>query len=105
MKKYLKRKYIGTGIMLSLTLIIMVAPDVFFASQAAQNQVIGKFETFETLFTDIISVLGQIYTLWGISEWGLSWHESNGTMGSQSFKRIFGGLVVVLSPQILAILA
>jgi len=105
MKKYMTKKHMKTFLMFSLIVFTVVCPDVVFASQQAQNQVVGKFETFSTLFTDIISVLGQIYTLWGVSEWGLAWHESNGTMGSQSFKRIFGGLVVVLSPQILSIIA
>lgn len=105
MKRILKSKHMYGVFMLSLVLIAVVCPDVFLASEAARNEVMGKFNTFESLFTDIISVLGQIYTLWGIGEWGLSWHESNGTMGGQSFKRIFGGLVVVLAPQILAILA
>ena len=104
MREFKKNKYMLSCMMLVFT-FSMVFPDLFWASQAAKNEVIGKFNTFETLFTDIISVLGQIYTLWGISEWGLAWHESNGTMGSQSFKKIFGGLVVVLAPQILAILA
>lgn len=104
MKKYITKKNIQIVLTLCLLFLMSGSPDTFWAD-TAQNQVVGKFQTFSTLFTDIISVLGEIYTLWGVSEWGLAWHESNGTMGSQSFKRIFGGLVVVLSPQILSILA
>lgn len=105
MKKIMKYRHFYTVLMLAFALSTIVCPDLFWASQAAKNEVMGKFNAFETLFTDILSVLGQIYTLWGISEWGLAWHESNGTMGSQSFKRIFGGLVVVLGPQILSVIA
>ena len=105
MKKFLNRKNIGMALMFSCVLVSALAPEMAFASTVATNQVIGKFENFGTFFRDVISVLGQIYTLWGISEWGLSMHESNGTMGSQSFKRIFGGLVVVLAPQIVSIIA
>lgn len=104
-KKYM---YVLTAVMLSFFVLSLMCPEVAFAKDAAANAkkvVIGKFQTFETLFSDLISILGTIYTLWGVSEWGLAWHESNGTMGGQSFKRIFGGLVVVLSPQILTILA
>ena len=91
--------------MLSLFVITIMNPDMYLASEAAKQQVMGKLTSFSSLFMDMISVLGQIYTLWGIAEWGLAWHESNGTMGGQSFKRIFGGLVVVLAPQILAVIA
>lgn len=96
-------KYVMTAFMLSF-FVSLICPEVIFASQAAKAEVLGKFTSFESLFTDLISTLGTIYTLWGISEWGLAWHESNGTMGGQSFKRIFGGLVVVLAPQLLAVL-
>lgn len=98
------KQMIKTAFMLSFFMAIFT-PELFLASEQAKAEFIGKFETFETLFIDLISILGTIYTLWCISEWGLAWHESNGTIGGQSFKRIFGGLVVVLSPQILAILA
>lgn len=104
MKKLMGNKKVKNAVMLSLMLLVAVCPELFLASEAARNEVIGRFSNFSVLFTDIISVLGQIYTLWGIAEWGLAWHESNGTMGGQSFKRIFGGLVVVLAPQIVAIL-
>jgi len=104
-RKTKKHIYVMTAVMLSFFVLSIMCPEVAWAKEAAKKEVIGKFESFETLFADIVSILGTIYTLWGVSEWGLAWHESNGTMGGQSFKRIFGGLVVVLSPQILAILA
>ncbi len=112
------KKYVCilAAFMLSFFMLSTAVPETVLASsgrsqsqsyddrETSTDAVTAKFETFETLVTDLISVLGTIYTLWGISEWGLAWHESNGTMGGQSFKRIFGGLVVVLSPQILAVL-
>ena len=98
------KKYMMTAVVLSFYMLICLCPEVAYASEAARAEVMGKFNSFESLLADLISTLGTIYTLWGISEWGLSWHESNGTMGGQSFKRIFGGLVVILSPQILLII-
>lgn len=97
--------FVKTAIMLSFLLLIILSPETMLASNNAKAEFMSTFASFESLFTDLISTLGTIYTLWCVSEWGLAWHESNGTMGGQSFKRIFGGLVVVLSPQILAILA
>lgn len=104
--KKLNKEQVFMAACLMLSVVVSVfAPDVFFASSSAKAEFMGKFESFETLFTDLVSILGTIYTLWAIAEWGLAWHESNGTMGGQSFKRIMGGLVVILAPQILAILA
>lgn len=87
--------------MLSFLFAMLIVPECYLASEGA---FMDKFKSFETLLTDIISILGTIYTLWAVAEWGLAFHESNGTMGGQSFKKIFGGLVVILSPQILAML-
>lgn len=103
MKKSRKTLYNNLKTAMVLSFILLFATPGFFYAGTAQF--LQTFNTFETLFTDLISILGTIYTLWCIAEWGLAWHESNGTMGGQSFKRIFGGLVVILAPQILAILA
>lgn len=106
MKKKVNIKEVcKTAVLLSFFVLACSNPEVMLAAQAAQEAFTAKFTSFKTLFTDMISTLGTIYTLWCISEWGLAWHESNGTMGGQSFKRIFGGLVVILSPQILTILS
>lgn len=92
-------------LMVALMAVCFVAsPETMLANASAKKEFLEKFTTFESLFTSVVSSLGSIYTLWCISEWGLAWHESNGTMGGQSFKRIFGGIVVVMSPQILAVL-
>lgn len=104
-RKFNTKKMFKTAAMLSFLVLTVVNPEIILANEQAKAEFMQTFNSFESLFTDLISTLGTIYTLWCISEWGLAWHESNGTMGGQSFKRIFGGLVVVLSPQILAILA
>ena len=103
-KKLIMYRRFLTACMLSFFVCVLICPEVILASEAAKQEVMGKFYTFETFLADIISTLGSIYTLWGISEWGFAWHESNGTMGGQSFKRIFGGVVVTMSPQILLII-
>lgn len=100
-KKEKSKKVLKTAYLLSFLFIGIIHADVFLAST---NAVMAPFQSFETLLTDLISTLGTIYTLWGVSEWGLAWNESNGSANAQSFKRIFGGIVVALSPQIMAVL-
>ena len=50
----------------------------------------------------IVSSIGSIITLWGISEWGIAFQGSEGTMQANAFKRIGGGFVMAMAPQILA---
>lgn len=102
----MKKKYgfMKTVWMFAFLMVMVFCPEITWASQGARAEVIGKFNSFESLLGDVISCVGTIYAMWGISEWGLSMHESNGTMGSQSFKRIAGGIVTMLAPQILLIL-
>lgn len=100
----MKKEYVKHVLGLLFFIGIVFWPEITWASQTAKAEVIGKFSSFESLLGDVISCVGTIYAMWGISEWGLSMHESNGTMGSQSFKRIAGGIVTMLAPQILLIL-
>ena len=68
----------------------------------AAGVVTGKFSSFQNLLGGIISSIGSIITLWGISEWGIAFQGSEGTMQANAFKRIGGGFVMAMAPQILA---
>ena len=72
-----------------------------YAANAA-GVVTGKFTAFQDLLGGIISSIGSIITLWGISEWGIAFQGSEGTMQANAFKRIGGGFVMAMAPQILA---
>lgn len=72
-----------------------------YAANAA-GVVTGKFTAFQDLLGGIISSIGSIITLWGISEWGIAFQGSEGTMQANAFKRIGGGFVMTMAPQILA---
>ena len=84
--------------MVFVTVITIYSP--VWASDAA-NVVVGKFTAFQDLLGGIISSVGSIITLWGISEWGISFQGSEGTMQANAFKRIAGGFVMAMAPQIL----
>lgn len=51
-----------------------------------------------------ISSVGALVVLWGIFEWGNSMQGNDGIMQASSFKRIGGGLVMTVGPQLLGIL-
>lgn len=66
--------------------------------------VTNKFKILTDIVTAIISSLGMIITLWGISEWGMAFQGNEGSMQAHAFKRVAGGLIMILSPQILKLL-
>ena len=71
---------------------------------ASADVVAGKFNSLKDLVSGIVSSIGSIVTLWGISEWGIAFQGSEGTMQANAFKRIGGGFVMAMAPQILAAL-
>lgn len=85
--------------MFILTILMTCTP--VYATEAA-NVVTAKFTAFQNLLGGIISSIGSIITLWGISEWGIAFQGSEGTMQANAFKRISGGFVMAMAPQILS---
>ena len=85
--------------MFILTILMTCTP--VYATEAA-NVVTAKFTASQNLLGGIISSIGSIITLWGISEWGIAFQGSEGTMQANAFKRIGGGFVMAMAPQILS---
>lgn len=85
--------------MFILTILMTCTP--VYATEAA-NVVTAKFTAFQNLLGGIISSIDSIITLWGISEWGIAFQGSEGTMQANAFKRIGGGFVMAMAPQILS---
>ena len=85
--------------MFILTILMTCTP--VYATEAA-NVVTAKFTAFQNLLGGIISSIGSIITLGGISEWGIAFQGSEGTMQANAFKRIGGGFVMAMAPQILS---
>ena len=85
--------------MFILTILMTCTP--VYATEAA-NVVTAKFTAFQNLLGGIISSIGSIITLWGISEWGIAFQGSEGAMQANAFKRIGGGFVMAMAPQILS---
>ena len=89
---------------LALLIVLTQIPGMQGFARGDYSEITAPFDTLKELVAAIISAIGYIITLWGIAEWGIAYQGSEGTMQAQAFKRIGGGFVMVLAPQILAIL-
>ena len=83
-----------------VSVLLLAAPQFIYASSLPD--VSAPFEALLSIVTTILSSIGEIITLWGIGEWGLSYQANEGSMQAASFKRIGGGFVMILAPQIFA---
>ena len=82
----------------------MVACGASIVSADTGADVISQgFEGLLDIVTALISSIGTIILLWGFFEWGLSLQGQDGFTQSTAFKRIGGGLVMILAPQLLNI--
>lgn len=105
-KKKIKR-ILKTAVAFTLALAFFCRPElaVYAASKKGDMSALTtQFDIFKNLIATIVSCIGIIISLWGISEFGMAMQGNDGMMQSHSFKRIAGGLVMVLAPQILTIL-
>lgn len=86
----------------------LIPPDVAFAtgaetSGAAGGTITSGFTNLLDIVKSLVSSIGTIVLLWGFFEWGTSMQSQDGVMQSSAFKRIGGGLVMVLAPQLISV--
>ena len=92
--------YAGTIILGGM---LLLAPENVFAATSAGEQAIkNSFGTFYSLMAAFVSSIGSIYLVWGFFELGTSVQSPNGTEQSQAFKRVTGGIIIVLAPSLVA---
>lgn len=84
----------------------MLCEPALFSNAATidTSSITSSFDNLKSIVTAIISSIGVIITLWGVSEWGIAFQGQDGTMQATAFKRIAGGLVMILAPQIVDLL-
>ena len=109
-KKMMKidKKQMLTLIVLSLLLSAVLMLQFGYPVLADNNngsQVIQTgFNTIYGLVAAIVSSIGSLYLLWGVFEWAQSMNMQDGGAQSMAFKRIAGGLVAVITPQLIPVI-
>ena len=83
-------------------MITLFAVPVFAAGEGA-TVIQNGFATLLDIVKALVSAIGTIVLLWGLFEWGTSLQSPNGAEQSSAFKRIGGGLVMILAPQLISL--
>lgn len=81
------------------------SPEMAYAatnSSSGASTVTSSFSSLTDIVTALVSSIGTIVLLWGFFEWGTSMQSTDGVMQSSAFKRIGGGLIMVLAPQLIS---
>lgn len=86
-----------------VSIFIFVPQLTVFAEEGATDGaaiVTGAFNNLIAIVTAMVSSIGAIILLWAFFEVGVSMQIQEGTMQAMGFKRVGGGLVMTLAPQL-----
>lgn len=99
-----KRAYYMSTMSFAVAFAMLALPIVAFASQkgGGAQAVTNSFNSLKEIVVALVSSIGTIVLLWGFFEWGTSMQSTDGVMQSSAFKRIGGGLIMVLAPQLIS---
>ncbi|CDF43227.1 uncharacterized protein BN520_02287 [Roseburia sp. CAG:182] len=88
--------------MVAVNISMLINP--VFASQtsatAGADMVKNSISLLFSIVAAFVSSYGGIQVLWGVFEWGNATNTQDGMMQSMSVRRIGGGLVQTIAPQL-----
>lgn len=89
-----------------LCLCLLLAASTAMPVWAAEgSDVVGNGLTpLLDIAKSFVSSVGVLVVLWGVFEWGNAMQSQDGMMQSMAFKRIGGGIVMTLAPQLLTLI-
>lgn len=109
-KKILKMKkkeiviLMAFSLIMSFVTVLQMGYPVFAAENNGSQVIQTGFNTIYGLVAAIVSSIGSLYLLWGVFEWAQSMNMQDGGAQSMAFKRIAGGLVAVITPQLIPVI-
>lgn len=73
--------------------------------QATNGNIITTgFNSLYNVVASIVSNIGQLFLLWGVFEMAASMNTQDGMAQSSAFKRVGGGLIACIAPQIIPLI-
>lgn len=74
-------------------------------AQATNGNIITTgFNSLYNVVASIVSNIGQLFLLWGVFEMAASMNTQDGMAQSSAFKRVGGGLIACIAPQIIPLI-
>ena len=102
MKKFVSKYKNRMLLYMYLTMGLLTQMSPLMANATSGEQVItDSLGSLYSIIAAFVTSVGAIITLWGVFEWGTSMQSNDGTMQANAFKRIGGGLVIILAPNII----
>lgn len=103
-ERILKVVLVLQGILICAALYFACGNSAYAAEAANPDGIItSQFDKLLNIVLSIISSCGTIFTVWGIFEWGIAFQGQDGTAQAHAFKRIAGGLVIIVAPQLITL--
>lgn len=66
----------------------------------ASGVIDDKFSTLYDLIASIVSNVGVFFLLWGVFEFSTAWMGGDGSMQANAFKKMGGGIIAMLAPEL-----
>lgn len=89
---------------LALCLLLAASTQMGVCASGAGKTITAGIGNLQSIVASFVSAVGSIIVLWGIFEWGNAMQSQDGMMQSQAFKRIGGGIVMTMGPQLLTLI-
>ena len=99
-----QKKAVQFLILAALVSVIIFVPQLRVLADDGAAIVTGAFNNLTSIITAILSSIGSIILLWAFFEVGVSMQSQEGTMQAMGFKRVGGGLVMTLAPQLVNVI-
>jgi hypothetical protein len=98
--KKIEKVFFVFSIMLFGTLVYVDPAFATAPTGAGATTVTNGISSLTDIVKAFVSAVGAIIVLWGLFEWGNAMQTNDGGMQSAAFKRIGGGIIMTLGPQI-----
>lgn len=89
---------------LALCLLLAASAQMCVLASGTGQTITAGIGNLQNIVASFVSAVGSIIVLWGIFEWGNAMQSQDGMMQSQAFKRIGGGIVMTMGPQLLTLI-
>ncbi len=89
---------------LALCLLLTAGTQMCVCAAGTADTITAGIRNLQNIVAAFVSAVGTIVVLWGIFEWGNAMQSQDGMMQAQAFKRIGGGIVMTMGPQLLPLI-